>query len=207
MLEQDSIQNSDGGLIPTSPHQNVEIKSFIVKTISFIEAKEFCKLWHYSHSCPACKYLFGLYAEDSLIGVMAFGYPAMRNQIKCYSASLELRRLCCIDASPKNTESYFIGRCFKELKKNGFRGNIISLADPDQGHQGTIYKATNFKYLGVERGGGSRKIFIDGEQFHSRSAFAKFGVSGKKGLEKLFPNKKIEVIDTSRKHVYLYEIK
>ena len=40
---------------------------------------------------------------------------------------------------------------------------------------------------------------------HSRTAFAKFGVSGYVGLSNLFPEKKIEVKDKERKHVYVYD--
>ena len=75
---------------------------------------------------------------------------------------MELRRLCCIDNTPKNTESYFISKTLILLRKIGIR-KVLSLADPNYGHNGGIYKASNFTLLGEERGGGSRDIFIDGE--------------------------------------------
>ena len=82
---------------------------------------------------------------------------------------------------------------------------VLSLADPNFGHSGIIYQATNFKYLGREKGGGSRDIFIDGKKYHSRTAFAIFGASGKKKLQALLPNCKIEIKNKERKHIYLYE--
>ncbi len=181
-----------------------EVRTFIIKQINYKECKSFCKLWHYSKSCPPGKIYFGLFKNSILIGVICYGCPAMRHQKTCYKADIELRRLCCIDDTPKNTESYFIGRTLRKIKQLGYK-RVLSLADPNFGHLGTIYQATNFKYLGRERGGGSRDIFINGEKMHSRTAFAKFGASGKKGLQKLFPDYKIEVKNKERKHIYLYE--
>jgi hypothetical protein len=82
----------------------------------------------------------------------------------------------------------------------------ISLADPNVGHFGVIYRASNFKYLGTEKGGGSRDIFIDGVKMHSRTAYAKYGASGYKKLKELFPDKNIIVSEKKRKHVYLYDL-
>jgi hypothetical protein len=182
-----------------------KVRDFIISEINYRLCLSFCKQWHYSKTCPAGKIYFGLFAESCLIGVICYGEPAMRNQKQCYDADIELRRLCCIDKTPKNTESYFIGNTLKVLKKMNFK-RCISLADPNHGHTGIIYRASNFTYMGLERGGGSRDIFIDGEKMHSRTAFAKYGVSGYAGLSKLFPDKKIEVKDKERKHVYLYSL-
>ena len=53
---------------------------------------------------------------------------------------MELRRLCCIDETPKNTESYFIGRTLRWLRKNTGYKVVVSYADTHHGHEGTIYK-------------------------------------------------------------------
>lgn len=181
------------------------VKSFIVKQISYKACKNFCNQWHYSKYCPPGKVYFGLFKIDVLIGVICYGLPAMRFQQECYNVDIELRRLCCIDDTPKYTESYFISKTLKVIKKLGYEC-VLSLADPNFNHSGIIYRASNFKYLGLEQGGGSRDIFIDGEKFHSRTAFAKFNVSGKKGLQKLLPNSHIDIRNKKRKHIYIYEL-
>ena len=183
---------------------NENVNDFYISKIDYNTCLSFCKKWHYSKKCPAGKIYFGLLYNNIIIGVICYGEPAMRNQKKCYNADIELRRLCCIDLTPKNTESYFIGNTLKAIKKMGFK-RCISLADPNFGHEGTIYKASNFQYLGREQGGGSRDVFIDGEKMHSRTAFAKFGVSGYAGLKALFPDKEIKVVDKERKHVFVYD--
>lgn len=181
-----------------------KVRDFTIREVEYKTCVSFCKIWHYSKSCPAGKAYFGLFYGENIIGVICYGEPAMRNQKECYDADIELRRLCCIDLTPKNSESYLIGNTLKVIKKMGFR-RCISLADPNFGHEGTIYKASNFKYLGREQGGGSRDIFIDGEKMHSRTAFAKFGASGYAGLKALFPEKEIKVMDKERKHVFVYD--
>ena len=75
--------------------------------------------------------------------------------------------MCCIDDTPKNTESYFIGKTLRWLKEYTKYRVIISFADTAQGHKGTIYKATNFEYLGTTAPG--RKLIVDGKEYHSRS--------------------------------------
>ena len=84
---------------------------------------------------------------------MIYGPLGMANAWRKYGESesdvIELRRLCCIDATPKCTESYFIGKTQRWLKKNTNYKIIVSYADAYHGHRGTIYKATNFKYEGL----------------------------------------------------------
>ena len=211
------FQTEDGGSIPTSPLQlsmfeqphidvrDKPVKSFRVKEIEYGACKPFCIRWHYSKSCPVGQAYFGLYSGLYLIGIACFGPPAMKNQKDCYSCDIELRRLCCIDDTPKNTESFFISKTLIMLRKFGVK-RVLSLADPNHGHSGGIYKATNFTFLGEEQGGGSRDIFIDGEKVHSRTAFARYGASGQKKLSELLPKSKVVVKDKKRKLIYVYNL-
>lgn len=184
---------------------NVAVSNFSICEIKYKQCLDFCAVWHYSKGCPAGKAYFGLFYNSDIIGIICYGEPAMRNQKRCYGADIELRRLCCIDLTPKNTESYFIGRTLKIIKKMGFR-RCLSLADPNHGHIGTIYRASNFTYMGRELGGGSRDVIVDGVKMHSRSAFAKFGTSGYKGLVSIMPNASIQVVEKERKHIYIYDL-
>ena len=119
------------------------------------EVQPLIEKWHYTHSINGVNsaYCFGLYDGDKLIGGAILGQPAIPNTLKCYSENgkyklLEIRRFVCVDNTPKNTESYFLGHIQRWLKKNTDVERILSYADSDQGHNGTIYKATNFKYIG-----------------------------------------------------------
>jgi hypothetical protein len=183
-----------------------EVKGYTVEKIDSKFARPFVQKWHYSKTLPASVEIFGLFRKNELIGVAAYGHPAMRNQANCYDIDIELRRLCLIDDTPKNAESRFISLTIKQLKKVGYKA-VLSLADPEHGHIGTIYKASNFEYLGEERGGGSRLIVIDGEPIHSRSAWAKYGTSGINSLKKLLGEDRVQGRNKKRKHIYRYQLK
>ena len=58
---------------------------------------------------------------------------------------LELTRLWIEDGTPKNTESFFISQCLKRA----CREIIVSFAQIDAGHVGTVYQATNWYYTGL----------------------------------------------------------
>lgn len=103
--------------------------------------------YHYLTGMPrGCRNIFMLWDEGVLVGVACFGKPV--GKVK---HDLELKRFC-LSGTVKNTGSWFIAKCIKQLKKTGVK-SIISYADPEQGHEGTLYKAANFKYLGKQAQG------------------------------------------------------
>jgi len=192
----------------------MKVKDFKVTIIDRKIAKPFVEKWHYSKNINGLKidYCFGLYYDQNLIGVSIFGKPAMNNQASKWNPSnpsklLELRRLCCIDETPKNTESYFIGKCLKWLKKNSDIEVIISYADMTYGHEGIIYKASNFKHVGISPGG--RVIMYEGKRYHDKTIRTKYN-----GNLKPFAKKIKEALElgeayyskTEHKHIYLYKL-
>lgn len=57
----------------------------------------------------------------------------------------ELSRLWIAEKVPCNAESFFIGQAIRYVKKEHPEVNkLISFADPEFGHSGIIYKATNW---------------------------------------------------------------
>jgi hypothetical protein len=192
----------------------MKVKDFKVKTIDRKLAKPFVEKWHYSKNINGLKidYCFGLYHNEDLIGVSIFGKPAMNNQASKWNPSdpsklVELRRLCCIDETPKNTESYFIGKCLKWLKKNTNIEVVISYADMTYGHEGVIYKASNFKHVGISPGG--RVIMYEGKRYHDKTIRTKYN-----GKLKPFAKKIKEALEsgeayyskTEYKNIYLYHL-
>ena len=78
----------------------------------------------------------------------------------------ELRRLVCIDDTPPNTESFFIGKCLRWLKNNTSINVVVSYADPEYGHHGVIYKASNFQLVGKSAKG--KVIWWNGKKYHDK---------------------------------------
>ena len=157
----------------------MSVTDFTVEYINRKALTSFIEKHHYSHNINGIQsyHHFGLYTEGNfglpkMIGAMMYAIPSMPNTAKAYNPinpdrCVELRRLVCIDDTPKNAESFFIGKTIRWLKQNTDYEVIISFADKEHGHTGVIYRASNFEFIG-ETGAG-RVLMVDGKEYHSRS--------------------------------------
>lgn len=177
------------------------------------EIRDFIEKWHYSHNINGLlsDYCFKLMDGDTMVGAMIYGGLGMANCWKKYAESkddiIELRRLCCIDDTPKNTESYFIGRTLKWLIKNTSIKKVISYADNTYGHRGTIYQASNFEHLGKTAKG--RVIMWNGKRYHDKTIRTKykgelkpFALKIKQALER----GEAYYVPTLGKEIYMYDL-
>ena len=102
----------------------MSVKNYTVSLCNRNEIKEFIETYHYSKNINGISspYCFKLLDNGDMIGAMVYGYIAMQGVWKKYAEKetdlIELRRLCCIDDTPKNTESYFIGHTLRWLRDN-----------------------------------------------------------------------------------------
>ena len=63
--------------------------------------------------------------------------------------SLSLRRLAIKSSAPKNSASYLIGRSISHIRVKLPKVKLlVTYADTWRGHVGSIYKATNWEYVG-----------------------------------------------------------
>jgi len=155
------------------------LEGWTVQKTTRREITEFIEKWHYSGSINGCiaDYCYALFdCHGEMKGAMFFGRMAMANQWrrfgKCEAEVIELRRLCCVDDTPKNTESYFIARALKMLKKEWQGKVVVSYADKEFGHIGVIYKASNFKCLGDIKG--AKVIMYNGKRYHDKAIRTKY---------------------------------
>ena len=106
---------------------------------------------HYAHRWPSISYSFGLFDDDELIGVVTYGTPPSAPLKRGIAGDdykldvLELNRLC-LKYNRKNEASKLIAASVKLLPKGKI---IISYADISQGHNGCVYRASNFSYHGL----------------------------------------------------------
>ena len=194
----------------------MKVKNFIVKEVNVFEIKDFVKKWHYSSSIKGVNinFCFGLYYDSKLIGAIIYGNIGMPNVWKKYVDKkediIELRRLCCIDDTPKNTESYFIAKTIKWIKNNTSIKKIISYADLTYGHEGIVYRASNFKQVGSTKEGRVIKVLDSGAIYHDRVLRSKKNGIKKPiamKLEYLLDCKKAKYVKTKKKNIYIYEVK
>lgn len=190
----------------------MSVKSFTVRRVERRDVTSFIEANHYSGSINGCiaDFCYALFDNDKMIGAMFFGRMAMANQYKKFGDAdnvIELRRLCCIDDTPKNTESYFIGKALKLLRKDWKRGVVVSYADKEFGHAGTIYKASNFKMTSETKG--AKVIICGNKRYHDKAIRTKY-----KGELKPFAKRLIDSLksgeayykDTAGKLTYVYEL-
>ena len=190
------------------------VKNYKIKLCDRKDIVSFIETWHYSKNVNGLKsnYCFKLLDNQEIIGAMMYGKIAMANVWKKYAKKeidlIELRRLCCIDNTPKNTESYFIGFTLRWLKKNTKIKKVISYADETYNHKGIIYRASNFKHAGMTAKG--KVIIFNNKQYHDKTIRTKY-----KGKIKPYAQKISNALnkgsafykDTLGKHIFIYEFR
>ena len=200
-------------------YTTANVKDFIVKPSNLRVTRDFIEKWHYSQNVNGLtiSQIFGLFYEKNLIGAMIYGSLAMANTWKKYakeeSKVVELKRLCCIDKTPKNTESYFIGKTLRWMKQNSDYDLVVSYADTYYGHEGTIYKASNFKHMGLTTKG---KVIDYGERYYHDKCIRTYYInSDGERVIKPFAQKikgaletgEAKYVEMPEKHIYIYSLK
>lgn len=181
-------------------------EEWIVEPCDRKDIKAFIEENHYSESINGVKssHCFRLLRQGQLVGAILFGDLAMANAWRKYAdtekAVIELRRLILIDDTPRNSESFFVGKALKWLKNNTQIKTIISYADPNYGHSGIVYKATNFTHIGMTSPG--RVILWDGKRYHDKTIRSKY-----KGNLKPFALKVRKALESGEAHYITQEPK
>jgi hypothetical protein len=106
---------------------------------------------HYARRLPSISYAFGLFIDGVLQGVVTYGTPSsapLRSGIAGQDWAdkvLELNRLC-LHENRHNQASRLVAASLKMLPRPSL---VVSFADTEQGHIGTVYQACNFTYCGL----------------------------------------------------------
>jgi len=104
---------------------------------------------HYLGRVQGWRYAFAIKYKNYIVGCATFGRPVARFEDQ--KKTLELTRFVLLDACPRNSESYILSKLLKILRKDGWK-RFISYSDLEEGHSGTIYRATNWRKVGVVGG-------------------------------------------------------
>lgn len=141
-------------------------------------AKYAVEHWHYSHSMPVSKLVkVGVWESDKFIGCVIFGGGTSKNFGSAYG--LQSKGICELTRVALNEHKTPVSRivsiAVKLLKKQspGLR-LIVSFADPQEGHNGGIYQAMNWVYVGnqiLDKRAG-RSYFKNGRKYGWRTVSA-----------------------------------
>lgn len=199
------------------------MENLYVEKIHNSIAKELIVKHHYTHKWTIAELCIGIYDKSkgsvffdvpTLVGTVVFGPTAGANVARSVSPLLnhhnlwELKRLWVADELGKNTESWVIGQCLKYIKQHHSEIKcLISYADPDAGHIGTIYQATNWLYQDIERRKGTSGYIVsfDGgtKWQHSRTLFNKYGTFNYNKLVEVLPRPfKIKELSVKERYIY-----
>lgn len=163
--------------------------------------------WHYSRDLPAGKTVkVGAWESAKFIGCVIFSLGANKYIGSPYRLDqtevCELTRVAL--AVHSNPTSAIVAQAIRMLKKQspGLR-LIVSYADANQNHVGTLYQASNFLYCGdIESDGGQ---MINGVVVHRRTVYSRYGRQDIEWLRKhVAPD--AHYVKVLPKHKYLYPL-
>lgn len=181
-------------------------KALVVRPIPQRIARDLCERHHYLESYPgAALFNFGIFVEHSLLGVAVIGvgpfniHRLFRNaepeQVVCLS------RLWIDDRCGRNSESRVLGIICRSLRQ--WRPDIkgmVAYSDPTAGHNGTIYRASGFAYLGKSTVMPLYRL-ADGSIHHSRTLGHHFGTHSMAHLKA--QGVEISTVPQAPKHLYV----
>jgi len=189
-----SNQLTGGGSIPVS--------SLHFRTGRREEAEAMVLAYHYSRRIPSAVKMIGsvhldggLFGGDGPMLAAAFwSFPPTR----WAEPVIELSRL--VRGNDKVPLTFLISRSAKELKRQGC-DLLVSFADKTHGHDGYVYRASNWHYAGC-RERRMDGLMVDGAFIPGRMCNNKFGSSSPPKVRQMFPHKAIEPHYDEGKHCY-----
>jgi hypothetical protein len=168
-------------------------------------AKYAAENWHYSECLPPIKNVYiGVWEHGEFIGSIVFSRPASARMGDIFDLGpdefAELSRVALTDHEHEVSRITTIAIRMLEDKDDGL-DCLFSYADPVQGHEGGIYQAMNWIYLG--RAGTSRVGVRNGEEYHRRTLSRKVEM-GHLTREQI--NQRYEFKTKPGKHKYVYPL-
>lgn len=164
-----------------------------------------CMNFHYAKTIPVNVFGYSVFNnKNEWCGVILYGTGAANNIGMPFGLSqgqvLELVRMALNGKQESTTKAMSIS--LKLLNK--YIPNIklvVSYADSEQGHYGTIYQATNWFYTGYST---DTNLIINGKREHRRTLGSRYGTSSFEKLKE--KGYKVEVIKTKPKWKYIFPI-
>lgn len=148
---------------------------YFVDTAPLLAVQEMVRDFHYSQGgSNTAVYVHGLWrkSDRTLVGA-AWWLPPTR--VACESVNraewqkvLSLTRLVILPGTPLNACSFLVSRSLRMIWKEDRFWSIVSYADESQGHEGRVYRACNFYYIG-RTGPYSKFVDANGRQVAAKA--------------------------------------
>jgi len=157
------------------------VKSLVVREVPLRAIRGLIEREHYSRSCPpVASRAFGVFVRDRLEGAVVISNGSAHARALLLAGRPDdvatLSRLWLSDDLPKNAESRVLGIVVRTLRRERRYKALVTFADPEAGHDGGIYRAAGFTYLGTTNP--DSVIVIDGKEHHPRTVSSALGSNG-----------------------------
>lgn len=125
-----------------------------VQTIPLGDCTKLVSKYHYARGgSNTATFRHGLFDAAGVLCGCAWWIPptksaAIANWDGDWKKVLALSRLVIVPGVPTNGASFLIGRSVRLIRQSKKYECLLTYADDWRGHEGTIYKATNWEYLG-----------------------------------------------------------
>jgi hypothetical protein len=178
----------------------------VVDFCSHQAAKYAVEHWHYSKRMPKSKLVkFGVWEDDIFVGAVIFGYGATNNIGKPFN--LEQNNICELNRVALSNHnlpvSKIVATAITKLKKQSPKLRlIVSYADSEEGHLGTIYQAMNFFYIGESI---DSYIVVNGKREHRRVLGLRYGTNSLVWIRDNI-DRNAHRVNMLPKHKYLYPL-
>ena len=154
-----------------------KVSDLTVSRVSASDVVEFTKRYHYAGeaSANACSWRYGLWHGAMLYGVVSYNLPTRSVCESVFGPEhhdkvWHMNRLVCADTAPPMSESRLIGQSLRQIHREHGVWAVVTYADTNAGHIGTVYQATNalytglsvIKYFYVDEDGNHRSRYQDG---------------------------------------------
>ena len=134
-------------------------QDWCVRDVPAADARAFITEHHYSKGSSLTRvYSHGMFRRDSdrLMGV-AIWLPPTRVAAESVNKDrwqkvLSLTRLACHPETPRNAASFLLGASIRLIRSDGRFVSLVTYADTRYGHTGSIYRASNWTYVGCMKG-------------------------------------------------------
>lgn len=170
-----------------------------VEPITMDQAEAVITARHYSRAFCVYWAGFGLIIDGMIEGVVVYGQPSPQLFKHAFAGRdfrlYELSRLV-IQTPKRNAASFLVGRSLRMLERPSA---VVSYADSEWGHIGSIYQATNWLYTGATRSH-DHLYLVDGKRTHPMSLRDQ-GITDPK---RWAAEQGIETVAPADKHRYFY---
>ena len=172
---------------------------------SYEAAKFAVEHWHYSHSMPAAAVKIGVWEDEKFIGVVLFGRGAAMNIASPYGLQqtecVELLRVALNNHKSQTSKIVSVAISLLKRQSPGLK-LLVSYADTKQGHEGIIYQAMNWVYVGDSL---AKRQLINGKLVHPKTVYSKYGRQDIEFL-RTHIDKNAQWVDELPKRKYLFPL-